>query len=419
MKKKLLTAGVFLAVFVYLLITANGNSSDFDIYTQGAMAVFSGKDAYSITFIDGYHYYYSLLFAIFIYPLSYLPVPIAKFTWLALNAFFLYRIIKIIKEYFDVTGFSAREKLFFYSVCLAFGLEFILLNFRYQQVTICILYLSLEGLRLIFSGKKFAGALLIALGINIKVLPIVLLPYLLYRKEFKAAIWIVVSYCALMALPAFILGFHRNNELLASWWHLVNPMNKDHVLDVDERSFHSLSTLLATLLVAKVPDAHALPIKRNIANITPAQLTYVLNGVRLVLVSFSFYFFRTKPFTSAKGVLHQYWEVSYLLLLIPLIFPHQQVYAFLFVAPAACYILYYLMTQRNNISIVRSRILVTGFILSYLVCNINLLLGQYKQYYEHFKVLTYGALLLIPMLASCVPVGLRKIKKVSVQNHVA
>ena len=213
----------------------------------------------------------------------------------------------------------------------------------------------------------------------------------------------ILTYTALMFIPALVIGFHRNMALLASWGYLINPMNKAHVLDVGERSFHSLSTLLATLLIANLHVNYALPIKRNIANITPAQLVYVINSVRLVLIFFSLYFFRTWPFAHAKSALHRLWETAYLLLLIPLIFPHQQEYAFLFVVPAACYIIYYLMTERHSISKIKFRILVACSILSYLACNIRFLLGQYNAYYEHFKVLTYGALLLIPMLAACVP----------------
>lgn len=410
MKKKILTAGILLLSVIYLVITANSGRNDFDIYTQASLALFNGKDIYAVSYIDGYHYYYSLLFALFIYPLSYLPITVAKFIWLGLNAFFLYRIIKIIASYFDVSMFSLKKKWWFFIMCFTFGLEFILLNFRYGQATTFILYLSLEGLHLIFSDKKIAGAALIALGVNVKILPVVLLPYLLYRKQFKASAYVVIMYFIFMIMPGLVIGLHHNNELLASWWHSINPMNKDHILDVEERSFHSLSTLLATLLVANVPDPKALPIRRNIANITPQQLTYVVNVVRLILVSFSVYFFRTRPFSTAKSAMHRFWEISYLLLLIPLIFPHQQEYSFLFVTPAACFIIYYLLTERNNISSIKYILLVMGSILSYFACNCSFLLGQYNKYYEHFKVLTYGATLMIPILATCVPPALRKVK---------
>jgi hypothetical protein len=34
----------------------------------------------------------------------------------------------------------------------------------------------------------------------------------------------------------------------------------------------------------------------------------------------------------------------------------------------------------------------------YLCANLKILLGEFNRYYEHYKILTYGALLLIPLL---------------------
>ena len=365
------------------------------------MDIFAGKDAYAIHYVDGFHYYYSALFAIIIYPLIFLPVYLGNLIWLGLNAFFLYRIIILISRYFDLTILTQKQKILFYILPFLFALRFTLSNFHNLQITICILYLTLEGLRFIFSGNKFAGALLIALGINIKLLPVVLIPYLLYRKEFTASFLIIIFYAALLFIPGFILGFAQNNMLIASWWNLINPSNNVHNLDVDERSFHSLSTLLATLLVENVPDKFALHIRRNIMNISYEHLVLVLNITRLVLVSFTLYFLRTKPFVSTVSKLHRYTEISYLLLLIPLIFPHQQDYAFLFVMPAVFFIIYCLLTMYSILPKIKRNVLLFFLSVSYLLCNLSLLFGQYREYYDHFKILTYGVLLLVPLLASC------------------
>jgi len=206
-----------------------------------------------------------------------------------------------------------------------------------------------------------------------------------------------------MFLPGFILGFAQNNMLISGWWKLINPTNTIHNLDVDERSFHSLSTLLATLLVENVPDKFALHIRRNIMNISYTQLVLVLNIIRLVFIFFAFYFLRKKPFTGKAPSMHQFVEISYILLLIPLLFPHQQDYAFLFIMPAVTCIIYYLITEQNTLTNLKFNAIVFVLALSYLLCNITLLYGQYREYYDHFKLLTYGALLIIPLLAFCHP----------------
>ncbi len=397
----LLAGGIIL---VYLLINA-GRQADLFIYESASLDIFSEKDAYAISYVSGFHYYYSALFAILIYPLAFLPMYIGNLLWLCVNAFFLYRIIILMSGYFDLVSLSKKEKILFILFSFLFGLRFILSNFHNQQITICILYLIFEGLKFIFSGNKFAGALLIAFGINIKLLPVVLLPYLLYRREFTASFLVIIFYAILLYLPGFILGFTQNNMLISSWWKLINPININHNLDVSERSFQSLSTLLSTLLVKNVPDKFALHIRRNIMDISYENLLLVLSITRLLLISFIFYFLRTKPFVAKVNTTHRFVEISYLLLLVPLIFPHQQDYAFLFIMPAVTYIIYYLITERRNLPVSNFRLMVSIIVLSYLLCNLTLLAGEYREYFDHFKILTYGALLIIAPLAICFPIN--------------
>lgn len=404
LKYNLSTYYILAGVIAFIaLFFAVSYSCDLFIYELASKDILAGKDAYSIGYVDGFHYYYSTLFAILIYPLALLPAYLGNHLWYCLNVFFLYRISLLVSRYFNLSVLTQKQKLLFFLLVFIFGLRFLLFNFRTQQITFCILYLTLEGLQFIFSGKKITGALLIALGINIKIMPVVFLPYLLYRREFKASALIIIFYAAMLFLPGFILGFAHNNMLIADWWRLINPSNSIHNLDVDERSFHSLSTLLATLLVKNVPDKFALPVRRNIMDISYAHLVLVLNFTRLIFISFSLYFLRTKPFSAKVDITHRFVEISYLLLLVPLIFPHQQGYAFLFIMPAVSYIIYYLLTQRNTLAATKFKI-ITGFlVLSYLLCNLDLLLGEFREYYDHFKILTYGALLIIPLLAVCYP----------------
>lgn len=400
-------------VLVYLLINAN-RRADLFIYESGSRDILAGKDAYSISYVDGFHYYYSTLFAILIYPVTLMPPYLGNLFWLSLNAFLLFRTTVIISHYFDLGKLTQKQKLFFILSSFLFGLRFISSNFHNQQITICILYLILEGLGLIFSGNKIAGAFLIALGINIKLLPVIFLPYLIYRKEFTASIAIVAFYAALLFLPGFILSFGQNNLLISSWWKLINPANTIHNLDVNERSFHSITTLLATLLIKDVPDKFALHIRRNIFDISYENLVLAINITRAILLSFTLYFLRTKPFVSGIDKMHKLKEISYLLLLIPLIFPHQQDYAFLFIIPAVSCIIYYLISEQNHMALIKFRVIAAFIVLSYLLCNLSLLLGEFREYYDHFKILTYGALLIIPLLATCFP---WKINSVKVNIH--
>jgi hypothetical protein len=187
-------------------------------------------------------------------------------------------------------------------------------------------------------------------------------------------------------------------SLLKTWLSLINPSNKNHVLDVEERSFHGLSTLLSTLFVKDVPDTFALSLKRNIADVSVSTLASILLFTRLALASITLLFLKLKPFVIAKTHLQQYLETSYLLLVVPLIFPHQQHYAFLFAVPAFAAILFVFISQYNKIH-KSTRVIITFLlVLIYLCENLKLVLGEFNPFYEHYKIVTYGALLLIPLL---------------------
>jgi hypothetical protein len=381
----------------YCLIESRGEG-DLLIFFAAAGDLSNHIDVFKKSYGDGYHYYYSVLFAIFLKPFFTLSYFWDKFFWLVLNLFLFYKIFKLLADSAPLKALTNKQKDLFLFLVFIFSLRFLHENLHASQVTIVILWCCIFGIYYIQQGKVITGSAILALGINLKLLPIVLLPYLIYRGYFKALLFTMLFYAAGLLLPSLIIGHDYNIALLKSWLELINPANQQHILDVDERSFHSLSTLLATLLVKSVPDVYALPIKRNIADISLPALSGVLLFSRLALVSFTLFFLKGRIFAPPSAKWKQYLELSYILLLIPLIFPHQQHYAFLFIAPAFAVVLYYLFIEFDSIPKLERWWLVTALVLIYLSGNLKILVGEFNRYYEHFKILTYGALLLIPLL---------------------
>ncbi len=404
LKKYLLIGLSSIALAIYVFIEAQGRG-DLFIFLSASTDLFEEENIFKNTYLDGYHYFYSVFFAILLKPFTYLPMWACNALWLCANLFFVFRIFTLIKNLLPLHDFTKNELMALRVGGFLFSLRFIHENLHCLQITILILYLTLQGMQLVFSNKPkpFWGALLIAFGINIKLLPLVLIPYLFYRGFFRAGFAIIGIYIAMLILPAAFIGWEQNQLLLSTWADLINPLRSNHVLDAEERSFHGLSTLFSVLFVENPGDSHALLIKRNIADISLENLKLILNSVRLILVLLTFYFLRTLPFKTQVGLKHRFWELSYILLLIPLIFPHQQHYAFLFICPAFIFCLYYFIQNRKSLSKGKYYFMMISGILIYIVCNLKLLLGNYNEYYEHYKILTYGALLLIVLLSLCVP----------------
>lgn len=396
LKHKAWLALIALFAVAYCFIEAEG-SGDFYIFMSAAGQLLAHNNIFEVKYQDSYNYFYSVLFALMLAPFHTLPFFWVKFCWLLINMLLYGSLFRLMARSEFVTGLGPKKSRLFLFFVFLFSFRFLHDNIHASQVTILILWCCVYGLYFIHKDRLLAGSALLALGINIKLLPIVLLPYLLYRGHFKAFA-LTLCFCAAAWLaPSLLIGHQYNMSLLGSWMHLVDPTQQRHVLDVDERSFHSLTTLLSTLFVEKVPDLYALPLKRNIADVPLPTLARIILITRAALVLLSLYFLRWPPFSQAKGKMARLTEISYLLLLIPLIFPHQQHYAFLFIVPAFAAILYGVMREPPSASKQRNAFMVL-LALIYLATNLKLLLGEFNYYYEHFKILTYGALLLIPLL---------------------
>lgn len=392
---------LFIALLAYVLLETRQHQ-DFDIFLLAAKDFLQGGNIFVHHYESGFRFFYSPLFAAVLIPFTFLPVYVARVIWLALNVLALVRCFALIKSYLNFDVFTHKQRLWFNFLSIAFSAKLILDNFHNGQVTIFILLFMLEGLRLINSDKALWGAALIALGINFKFLPLVLLPYLLYNKQIKACAFIVCWCVLFLFLPALVCGFEFNNVLLKDWLVAINPSNAQHLIDTGETTLNGLTTLIPTLLMDTVPDPHALIYKRNILNLPVTTVITLITVIRLLLLCFALYFLRRKPFTPAKTKLQSLWELSYVFLLIPLIFPHQQHYAFFMMLPASMYVIYKLFMLYIKGVKIKWQFL-TLLILIYLLTNAHLLLGSYREYYDHYKIITYGGLLMVVLLAFLKP----------------
>lgn len=393
--------------WIYLLLVVATGYCFIEARGEGDLLIFlwaGGDLGHENIFVKGYihgdyHYYYSVLFALLMKPFYTLPFYWVKALWLLLNMACFIHLFSLLAASRFIQALPDKERRIFLLIVFLFSLRFLHENLHASQITILILWCAVYGLVLIHRDRQIGGSALLALGINIKLLPLVLLPYLLYRGFFRSFFMTLMFWAAYLFIPSIIVGHEYNMSLLGSWLKLMNPTNKQHVLDVDERSFHSLTTLLSTLLVKDVPDYYALPLRRNIMDVSLETLSLVILLARLALVGFTLYFLKLRTFTKRVADLPAFAEVCYILLLIPLIFPHQQHYAFLFQVPAFALALFFVMKEKSSLPERLKGWMTAGLCFVYLCSNLKIVLGAFNRYYEHYKILTYGALLLIVLLA--------------------
>jgi hypothetical protein len=102
-------------------------------------------------------------------------------------------------------------------VPFALTLPFIVNNFELLQINMILFALALWGLFLQANGREAAGGIAIAAAAAMKVMAIAFLPYLLYRKRWRAAFWMAAASLVFFFSPALFLGWSKFWSGVALW----------------------------------------------------------------------------------------------------------------------------------------------------------------------------------------------------------
>jgi hypothetical protein len=391
---------IILLVVLFIVFFEAKGQGDFHIYLQASNDIFKGENIYIKMYHEWFHYYYDSLFVIILYPFTFLPFYLANLIWLLLSAILTFFLFNRIWTFLPKDILGAKENRYLSYIAFLFLFFTWQKNIHVGQITIVILYLCVESIYQILKGNKTLGSFLLGIGISIKIMPIVLIPYLVYKGYFKAVILTISCVILFTISPILFIGLDQQLFLIGERWKMLNPNNAIHVLDVEERSFHSITTLLSVLFVENARNNFTLDYVRNIADVSLDSLKWIILLVRLFFIGLTIYFLDRKMFQPSGDRISYLYAMSYILLITPLIFPHQQQYAFFFALPAVIYILF-VMKYLKKMTIYSSLkfnflVLILGFI--FILLNAHFYLGFMRNILDHYKLFTYGVLLLIPVL---------------------
>ena len=101
----------------------------------------------------------------------------------------------------------------------ALALPFIVDTIHLGQPNLALLAIMLAGLALLQRDRQAAAGALFALAAAIKAFPVMALPYLLWRRRWRAAASMVACVVVfLLVAPAPLRGFYRNARELTAWF---------------------------------------------------------------------------------------------------------------------------------------------------------------------------------------------------------
>ena len=164
-------------------------------------------------------------------------------------------------------------------------------EFQMWQTNVPMMLLLLLALRWLDLRPRLAG-LALGMAVGVKYLPVVYLPYLLLRRRFRAAAWMVLGTLTFAVLPALVSGWSSNVENLeVAFWGLLRLLGfgalGPHVARVDAMTAEysvSITSGLARLLGPAGPPAQALAIACAIAALVLAAVALVYRAAGVPLL---------------------------------------------------------------------------------------------------------------------------------------
>ncbi len=384
------------AVVLVSSISTAFNGGDFDVFLEASRKLVAGENIYAPPFVRGLQYYYSVLFATLLIPFSH-QVFWSEVGWALLSYGLLYRSARLFKNWLIPAQCPEKTQQTWALLSVLFALQSILYNIWLLQLTIFLLWCVLEAMNLVQKGKEGLAAGLLALAINIKMMPLLILPYLFYRGYFKCLIQTLVFFIALLYLPALFIGPDTNTFLMHEWWKIINPANKEHLFETGIGT-HSLVAFLPVYLTETLGE---MPYPRHLINLRPEVVEWVIQLTRMALLALSLLYLKWPPFKRTSDSLQLVWEISFFCLLIPLLMPHQQKYAFLFGLPLLSYLLYFFTVAYYSGVLPRYWVGVLVFAIClffYSPLYGSDVIGTFLfRLTQHFRCLTWASLFLIPL----------------------
>jgi hypothetical protein len=337
---------ILLVTIAYLIFKGISCGNDINVYLFASQQLFDKVNIYTGNPYN--NYLYSPLFAYLLGPLSVLDFKLARVIWHLLNLVILYRLWIIVRSYLGrVTFMSEKAKKWWVFFVFLLSIGFVNHNIALGQVSFLILWLTIEGLRLIILDKRnTAGAALLALGINIKIIPLLAFFYLFFKKKYKAFAITSAFLILSLILPSVLIGHQYNMELLGHWKETISPTGEKYVFEDNDGCVALNGTLPAYFYDFEGDGidkrAEKLGWKRKIAAVPENILVIVLQILRLLVVGVFLLAIIYVNRRKERNALWFYWEVCFFIQVSLLIFPHQMKYTMVYFVPVGAYVLLHL-----------------------------------------------------------------------------
>ncbi len=387
-----------LAILFYV-VRASMRKGDFIGYINAGHLTLNGQDIYS-----DYLNTWPPFFSVFCVPLSLFDdvSSIAiRGVWLVLTLFAMFWMMKITVRWlhqlelvppFYLVGkkqIAFTNILVFIPYVILF--RFLLDNLANIQINIFLLWASVLVIDFFIKKKHTLAGLILAFIISLKVFPIFLLLYFIFKREFKIVGWTFLFLIIFNAIPMLIYGSEQGIAYYAHWWNeIASPFAS--VQHKNQSFFSMLRSLFRN-------ESPGLDIYLNVMNMELDTLKKVAYGILIIGALYPMYLFRNtlKDRGNAFAIL----EYTFILTAIPILSPLAWKAYFIFLWPGYLLSYYYLYHDKSDFNLKAKKVLKILFIISIIlnVISTDLFVGPYiADLLEVVSSITIGTLILMAIL---------------------
>lgn len=216
-----LVAAALLAGGASFYVRATTRGTDFNVFYLGGQLVSQAPDKlYEQSAKRGANYRYlnPPVFAIFMWPLSALPLGVSAIAWFVINVVCTAHSAWILSRLLAPAG----RRAVFLAVILVLTLPYSLENIFLGQLHAVILYLMVLAFAALRSRRRAIGSAGLAVATAIKLLPGIFGVYFLVRREWRAlTAFVLILGIATAAVPSLVLGPRTAFPLLGKFYQLL------------------------------------------------------------------------------------------------------------------------------------------------------------------------------------------------------
>ncbi len=314
---------------IYLLICCIRSfqrpEGDIHIYLKAANVFLRGDNMYP-------YYLYPPPSILIFAPLSLVEEPVGRVLWAIFNFILFIRILFLLYDFLEASILMKIKPRQLMLLILLSCMGMIDHNIQLGQMTIVMLWTSLEFCHLMNHKKELKAVFVLAFGIMMKLLPGIFLLWLFVKKKYKLIALVFIVLLSISLFPG-LLNTHTSNQVLwIDWIKTINPFGNRFGVE----SSHTVISLNGFLL----KYTELLTGFVSSTDVQTKWVSIIVNFFRIVLIMFLWSLYRKT--TDKLSIL----EISISLLVCVLIFPHQMKYSMLLFTPAMILIL---LTLKSDI----------------------------------------------------------------------